>query len=233
MHDPIGSRCVRVRQVTDALSDAADKQALPAGDGGLGSVKAYEIPEELRWAGEQAVLDWFHRTVPIGCLEEFECEVDPRERLEEAAFMLSGEVSRLRAAVRKHRDYRGDDRCFQDDAELYAVLPEGDTRPAVDTAVTLENCQKYIACRQAGRVYVSPERELEWARGAIERLLMQVEACGQKFFDYAAAHQAKTPLLLGGAAALSARKASDNMTLYLGCHELAATIRLEQAAHVP
>ena len=52
------------------------------------------------------------------------------------------EVEKLMAAIRKHRDYRGDDRCFQDDAELYAVLPEGDTRPHSETAVTIENCQR-------------------------------------------------------------------------------------------
>jgi hypothetical protein len=71
------------------------------------------------------------------------------------------EVERLRAAIRKHRDERGDDRCHADDGELYSVLPEGDTRPARETAVTLENCAKYIECRQTGREYVSPQRRIE------------------------------------------------------------------------
>lgn len=70
-------------------------------------------------------------------------------------------VARLLAAIRKHRDYRGDDRCFQDDAELYSILPEGDTRPERETAVTLENCERYIACRQGGQEYVSPQRRIE------------------------------------------------------------------------
>lgn len=80
------------------------------------------------------------------------------------------EVERLRAAIRRHRDYRGDDRCFQDDVELYAVLPEGDTRPLNETAVTIENCQKYIQCRQQGREYVSPQRKIEELESEIERL---------------------------------------------------------------
>ena len=74
---------------------------------------------------------------------------------------LAFERDRLRSAIRKHRDYRGDDRCFADDHELYCVLPEGDTRPARETAVTIENCAKFIECRQQGREYVSPQRRIE------------------------------------------------------------------------
>lgn len=65
------------------------------------------------------------------------------------------------AAIRRHRDYRGDDRCHLDDGELYAALPEGDTRPAREVAVTIENCHKYVECRQHGREYVSPQRRIE------------------------------------------------------------------------
>ncbi len=70
-------------------------------------------------------------------------------------------INELEAAIRKHRDMRGDDKCFQDDAELYGILTEGDTRPERDTAVTIENCQRYIECRQQGRDYVSPQRRIE------------------------------------------------------------------------
>ena len=80
---------------------------------------------------------------------------------------FQAEVERLRAAIRKHMNERGDDRCYLSDAELYSVLPEGDTRPAVETAVTIENCAKFIACRQQGREYVSPEREIERLRNSI------------------------------------------------------------------
>jgi hypothetical protein len=37
----------------------------------------------------------------------------------------AAELERLRAAVRKHRDARGHDRCWENDLELYAALPEG------------------------------------------------------------------------------------------------------------
>lgn len=57
---------------------------------------------------------------------------------------LLDEVERLRAGIRKHRDCRGDDRCHLDDGGLHALLPEGDTRPARDTAVTIENCRHSI-----------------------------------------------------------------------------------------
>lgn len=71
------------------------------------------------------------------------------------------ERDKYAAAIRKHRDYRGDDRCHLDDAELYSALPEGDTRPAEEVAVTPENCLNFIACRQQGRTYVSPQRKIE------------------------------------------------------------------------
>jgi cytidyltransferase-like protein len=65
-------------------------------------------------------------------------------------------------AIRKHRDFRGDDRCHHDDTELYQILPEGYTPPEMDTAVELENCKKFIECRQnPATQYVSPQRRIE------------------------------------------------------------------------
>ncbi len=92
------------------------------------------------------------------------------------ATSLWHERERLSAAIRKHRDYRGDDRCFQDDAELYSVLPEGDTRPARETAVTLENCKAYIECRQTGREYVSPQRKIEEQDAELATLRLAMKA---------------------------------------------------------
>jgi hypothetical protein len=62
---------------------------------------------------------------------------------------LGREVERLRAAIRTHRDERGDSRCWQDDDALYAVLPEGATAKA-DTALPpkgefLESCARWCA----------------------------------------------------------------------------------------
>ena len=98
---------------------------------------------------------------------------DNRERAcesgEEGLASLRSEIERLCDAIRKHMNMRGDDRCFLDDHELYeTALPEGDTRPACDTAVTIENCQRFIACRQQGREYVSPAREIERLRALLE-----------------------------------------------------------------
>jgi len=78
----------------------------------------------------------------------------------------TAERDRLLAAIRKHRDYRGDDRCFLDDAELYAALPEGAPPSELlcldDPLEMLANCRRFIASRQpGGQPYVSPQREIE------------------------------------------------------------------------
>ncbi len=80
----------------------------------------------------------------------------------------------LKLAVRKHMNTRGDDRCFQDDHELYLALPEGDTRPDWEVAVTLENCTRYIECRQQGREYVSPQRRIEELEAEVKDLRHQL-----------------------------------------------------------
>lgn len=85
---------------------------------------------------------------------------------------MMDEVERLRAAIRKHRDQRGDDRCWMDDEELYAVLSEGYTPPKRDTSIELKNCEKYIASRHDPRVtYTSPEREIERLRTLLRRVV--------------------------------------------------------------
>jgi hypothetical protein len=70
-----------------------------------------------------------------------------------AASDFSSRVDELEAAIRKHRDQSGDDRCWQDDQELYSVLPEGYTPegytpPEMDEPVMLNNCKRYIERRQ-------------------------------------------------------------------------------------
>lgn len=79
--------------------------------------------------------------------------------------VLATRVAELEAAIRNHRDQRGDDRCWLDDDALYAVLPEGkgeaDTRLHCPEEM-LANCQRYIASRQEGGVpYVSPQRQID------------------------------------------------------------------------
>lgn len=81
------------------------------------------------------------------------------------------EVERLREAIRTHRDTRGDDRCWQDDEALYKTLPEGFTPPERDTLVMLENCIRYVRCRQnPATVYVSPEQEIKRLRAQVTDL---------------------------------------------------------------
>lgn len=68
----------------------------------------------------------------------------------------------LMNAIRKHRDQRGDDRCWLNDEELYKVLPEGYTPPVRDTKVELEMCRKFIECRHnPATQYVSPQTRIE------------------------------------------------------------------------
>ena len=103
------------------------------------------------------------------CLELANRVLDrPFEDPDSDIVMLSRQLIRaieakdiLMQAIRKHRDMRGDDRCYQDDHDLYLILPEGDTRPETEVAVTIENCQRYIECRQSGREYVSPQRRIK------------------------------------------------------------------------
>lgn len=70
---------------------------------------------------------------------------------------------------------RGDDRCVGDDHELYLVLPEGDVRPEKDSAVTIENCQLFIHCRQNDQRYVSPQRYIEELEAKIKTLEVDLE----------------------------------------------------------
>ncbi len=93
---------------------------------------------------------------------------DVQNRLRHTAHELGfsqRDLEKLQDAIRKHRDQRGDDRCWRDDEELYKVLPEGHTPPERDTSVELKNCQEFINSRQhPGTKYVSPEREIETLR---------------------------------------------------------------------
>jgi hypothetical protein len=123
----------------------------------------------------QLLSDAWRDKDPVGALSVGSCygvlahEEQERVRLAEAA---TAEVERLRNVIRKHRDTRGDDKCFLDDAELYMDgLPEGDTRPLRDSAVTIENCLRFINSRMdPQREYVSPEREIERLRSEQARL---------------------------------------------------------------
>lgn len=89
---------------------------------------------------------------------------------------MSDEVERLKAAIRKHRDQRGDDRCYLDDYELYAAIGEPIPEHACqlcDPAMMLENCRRFIAARHdPKKPYLSPQRQID----ELERRLSAVEA---------------------------------------------------------
>ncbi len=75
---------------------------------------------------------------------------------------VMNQKSTYEAAIRRHRDERGDDRCWLDDETLYKSLPEGYKPPDRDTTVEIENCHRYIVCRHhPDTKYVSPQRRIE------------------------------------------------------------------------
>jgi hypothetical protein len=83
-------------------------------------------------------------------------------------------AERAIAAIRWHYQQwiSGDDKCWQDNEELYSLLPEGYNPPARDTLVMLENCVKYVAsCHRPGTEYVSPQRRIEELEAALKTLL--------------------------------------------------------------
>lgn len=84
---------------------------------------------------------------------------------------LNARINELENAIRKHRDYRSDDRCWMDDEELYKILPEGYTPPEREVAVELSMCEKFISCRRNPKtVYISPQREIERLQEDLIRL---------------------------------------------------------------
>lgn len=64
---------------------------------------------------------------------------------------VAANIAKLEAAIREHRDQRGDDRCFLDDAKLYSVL--GDN-VEVDASLPpkcdfLASCERYWEQRRS------------------------------------------------------------------------------------
>jgi hypothetical protein len=63
---------------------------------------------------------------------------------------LGAEVLKLRFAIRKHRDQKGDERCHLDDDLLYEALPESNLHREKRKLPCnfLENCKAFFAKRQ-------------------------------------------------------------------------------------
>lgn len=84
---------------------------------------------------------------------------------------LKTRLRELRAAVRSHRDQKGDDRCWMDDEVLYHALPEGYTVPERDTTVELAHCEQFIRCRMNPKTrYISPQRRIEELEARVKEL---------------------------------------------------------------
>jgi hypothetical protein len=91
-----------------------------------------------------------------------------------------GELDRLRAAIRAHRDQQGDDRCHLDDYELYRALGEPIPEHACrlnDPAVMRADCDRYIAYRHdPAKEYLSPQREIDRLTAENADLRQRLEA---------------------------------------------------------
>jgi len=100
--------------------------------------------------------------------------------LKDGANALLKKLELVLNAIRKHRDQRGDDRCWMDDNELYeTTLPEGingaDLRLHAPCEMII-NCAKYIAHRQDPSVpYVSPQRTIEELKAKVAELESEVD----------------------------------------------------------
>ena len=89
---------------------------------------------------------------------------------------LCDRVASLKSAIRRHRDFRGDDRCWLDDVELYESLGElipGDGRRLPSPVEMLENCKRFVESRHPMCVpYLSPQRRID----DLEKQLMEARA---------------------------------------------------------
>jgi hypothetical protein len=94
---------------------------------------------------------------------------------------LQLENDRLRAAIIKHRSQKADDRCIEDDDELYAVLGDGIKcdRRVGDKFEMLQNCIRFIRGRCLGGgwpTYVELEAEIKRLTENESTLLRAVES---------------------------------------------------------
>lgn len=101
---------------------------------------------------------------------------------------LHAEVERLRAAIAKHRSQKADDRCIEDDDELYAALGDGIKcdRRVGDKIAMLHNCERFITrrCEGGGWLsYVELEAERDEAREGIRAAHRVLDELGVKRED--------------------------------------------------
>jgi hypothetical protein len=78
---------------------------------------------------------------------------------------LLWEMHALRQQIRKHRDAKGNDRCWENDVELYKLLPEPlpeELSPEMpESCVFLKNCAAYMAAQNSStEVWLSVEYDI-------------------------------------------------------------------------
>lgn len=129
-----------------------------------------KVFERLAKENEQRAKDWQHEfnMYRSAWLRELGGRLVPKTH-EIDAFVLTTrrlreERDRLRAAIIKHRSQKADDRCIEDDDELYAALGDGIKcdRRVGDKEAMLANCARFIERRCEGGgwpTYVALEAE--------------------------------------------------------------------------
>lgn len=72
-------------------------------------------------------------------------------KLQAAKTELQQKVELLENSIRKHRDCKGHARCWEDDNELYSVLPEGNTgdQSLPSRQEFLAGCERYYELRRS------------------------------------------------------------------------------------
>jgi len=127
------------------------------------------------------------------CIDGQECReglgTTPTEkRLLERLERVESEKTKFRHAIRNHRDQRGDDRCYLDDAELYSVLGESEAVTVLPPKeVFLANCARFHASRQ------KPGEKYETEEERHQDLKTKVAELEAKIFDWQLALHAVVP----------------------------------------
>lgn len=91
---------------------------------------------------------------------------------------LNKRIAELEAAIRKHRNQKADDRCIEDDDELYAVLGDGIKcdRRVGDKFEMLKNCARFIDRRCDGGgwpTYAELEAENKRLKAMLEGAILK------------------------------------------------------------
>lgn len=151
-------------ELPEELLDSIEKNARE-GDVSHSSVVLLLV-KEIRRLLDEVVLEKNRGDFAWGQVDMLEKGFDPRLALTEL------QLKQAQDAIRKHCDYRGDDRCYLDDEELYKILPEGYTPPARDSCVELERCKAYIASRHNPNIeYISPQKRIEELEASLAEIL--------------------------------------------------------------